>query len=92
MDRTARDRDLAIATDVEDRRRGLSAPGHPIIEPDVADLRHLVDLNHQPLPYGHDGSGFNRASVRASGGLFAVRDSPDVAGFPRRFVGEPAIH
>jgi len=50
MDRTARDRDLAIATYVEDRRCGLSAPGHPIIEPDVADLRHLVDLNHQPLP------------------------------------------
>jgi hypothetical protein len=52
MDRTARDRDLAIATDVEDRRCGLSAPGHPIIEPDVADLGHLVDLNHQATTIG----------------------------------------
>ena len=51
----ARDRDLAIAADVEDRRCRLSARSYPIIEPDVADLGDLVDLNHLehhigPLP------------------------------------------
>jgi len=50
VDRAARDRDLAIAADVEDRRCRLSAPGHAIVETNVADLGHLVDLNHQAPP------------------------------------------
>ena len=50
VERTARDRDLAIAADVEDRRCRLSAAGHTIIETDVADLGHLIDFNHQESP------------------------------------------
>jgi hypothetical protein len=48
--RAAGDCDLAIATDVEDRRRRPSAPGHTIIETDVADLGYLIDFNHQEPP------------------------------------------
>jgi len=77
---------------IGDRRRGLKRTRPRITKPDVADLRHLVDA--EPSAANHKATMAPGSIGRPSsvGRALRLRDSPDVAGFPRRYVGSPAIH